>query len=517
MNVEYFRALAMAMFFFLLGCSTNGRVVDRPSAPVMFLPEQSVDARFESVVELVGREEESDKDVYFRERAAFLNNRDYACRHPLYANYFQQRENGVLADKVCSQKVPLMLSSGLEVGSIVWLNPDRVHAVHLLFAGKGEAMMSRFGHIAFRLIVCPEEDRSAEACESNLYEHLVLGYMAHVDTFSISPLKGFFGGYRAHLVAGKFMDAYEQYAIGEFRDIYSLPLEMDKDDIRFFVRALSEVHWSYSGEYRFITRNCSTMAQRLLAAAWTAGGESEALDRVRWRPDKFFKVVRQSSLANSMVIENKNEAEKAGFYFPSTLPAYEMALAMVADAREGESFDSIDDYVRQSPEKRLSEALSDKAYYRALEANPRLLSGQIMLEELSFLRAEKRLQSELANWFDKNGMKEIRRSLREAMNAQDYSRVSMCLLDPVSEYLRPARRYQGIPVNKLEARMAAQKKCEHGALQYNIQKVRQLFMEVDSGWARVEVARYHWEGSLHNVDFLTRLEGQVLNRSVSLH
>lgn len=496
-------ALIVSAIICLAGCSS----FPLKKAPVTGqATHESIEEGFKEIHRVAGRKDESTQVAWRKQLRDYTNDDRYACRRPLYARHFMRHQSFSSDNEVCPKEIPFHLTNGLEADEIVWLNPDKVHAVHVLFIGQGDTMMSKFGHTAFRLIICPDGDTSAEACNSNLYEHVVLGYMARLDGFSIKPLRGLMGDYDVNLFAGKFMDAYEQYAIGEFREIYSLPLQMNEEDKAFFIRALSEVHWGFSGEYRFLTNNCSTLAQRLLTTAWRDGHESKHnISRLRWRPDRFFRDISQTGLVNSAVLKNKTQAEREGYYFPGTRPAYEKALSLVKANMTAAAFDSLDDYTSKPPQKRMAAILDDRGYYQALRQTPRLLTAQIMLEELAFLRMEKMFLAEIAVYFERTGLDRIGEAVRQALNKEDWQQFEQCVLKPISQLTKPFRHYQGIP-DKHSAPLVGRKACDEQDTLSAIKKARLVMSEGGSGWQRVEAVSMAWHISLQNINTLSEME-----------
>lgn len=221
-------------------------------------------ARVNAIVTGEGRQRQS----YATALANYLTLPDFVCQQPVYGRYFQGRYGASPVAKPCPEEVPFSVLTQDEGAQIVWLDPRRVKSIHLLFAGKSRSMASRFGHVALRLVVCPEGKATEADCDSNLFEHVVLGFRAHIDELSLDTLKALSGDYKTYLFANRFMDVYQEYAIDEFREIYSLPLRMDDAQRETMVRELAEIHWSYAGSYNFFTRNCATILQKALRATW---------------------------------------------------------------------------------------------------------------------------------------------------------------------------------------------------------------------------------------------------------
>jgi len=145
-----------------------------------------------NVVIGVQREQEQ---PYAAALASYLTQSDFSCQQPLYGRYFQRRYSAEPTEYQCPAEVPFSVLTRYDGATNVWLDPKRVKSIHLLFAGMSESLASRFGHLALRLVVCPEGKTSASECDANLFEHLVLGYQAHIDELSLNTLKALNGDY----------------------------------------------------------------------------------------------------------------------------------------------------------------------------------------------------------------------------------------------------------------------------------------------------------------------------------
>lgn len=379
---------------------------------------------------------------YQRALQAYRTDPQYPCRQPLYAAYFHAQGSAAADPAPCPAAVPLMLQSPGQGASVVWLDPARVQAVHLLFAGNSPSPASRFGHVALRLVVCPAANSSAADCDSNLDEHLVLSFQAHVDDYTLDLLKALGGDYQAHLFASRFMDSYEQYAIGEFRELYSLPLRMDAAQRETFVRDLVQVHWSFAGSYDFFTRNCVTLLQQALRVAWPDYGRDVRLREAFLRPDHFFAALRESPLAEGSALTSLADAERDGFYFASTLPFYQQALTTVRERQPGLRFDSLQGYMEIAPLHRRA-ALQAVPYANHLLEEPRTLEAQLMLEEYALFRSERLLHGQAADYLQRQDF-----SRRAGVLDETRGRVfSECFLAPLRQRTAPARRMAGIPAN----------------------------------------------------------------------
>lgn len=403
-----------------------------------------IDDGFSSVATVVVGDSAPTQQAYIDAMEGYREDPAYACRHPLYAAYFKKQGIPGRAELPCVDNVPFVIQTPDEGAKVVWVNPARVRSVHLLFASKSPSLASQFGHVALRLVVCPESDSSAQACDANLAEHLVLSFQAHIDDYTLDTLKALRGDYQAHLFASRFMDTYEQYAIGEFREVYSLPLRIESEQRAALVRDLADVHWRFSGNYNFFTRNCATLLQDTLRVAWPDFANDELMKQRYLRPDEMFAALRASPLADGAAVASQTSAERDGYYFSSTRPFYEQALQHVRQRTQDPDFSSLEDYIGLLPIRR-REAMASPVYVKALADNPRTLEAQLMLEEYAVLHSERVLMGQAAQYLEEQDFLARSQSLRARLDEKQMEVFDKCLLQPLRQRSQPPRRLTGIP------------------------------------------------------------------------
>ncbi len=257
----------------------------------------------------------------------------YRCKRPLVAHVLETAWRYQRGGQPCNQQVPFLVAEGEAGNQIRWVDPARVYAVHLLFAGSTGNSMSRFGHVTLRIVQCAKERTVVDKrCEEDLFDHLSLGFKANIDELDLSLWKGVNGGYAMKLYAKSFIDTYREYSIDEFRNLYSLPLILSPQDQQLLISALAEVHWSYSTDYRFFTQNCATQVQWLLNGM-AAGGPLTAplmFPEKHYRPDHLFEEAQRSTGFRGQALSNLQIAEQQGYYFPSTEAYYQRAIDNIA-------------------------------------------------------------------------------------------------------------------------------------------------------------------------------------------
>jgi len=474
------------------------------------LKELQPDSLFSKTHEIFSDQNVEIQDAYVKHLYGYLTEADYHCSNPAYASYFDSRfETEGLAPS-CGKPIPFLTPSINNAKKIIWLTPDRISGIHVLFAGKGKGIVSSYGHISLRLIVCPQDSRKHEDCENNLTEHIVLGYRAHVDDHKISMLKGLAGYYNVHLFSSDFMSVYSEYAIGEFREVYSLPLFIDQEKMGKIVRLLSNIHWNYSGNYKFLTNNCSSLMQRALTFIWLEGALEERLTTTYIRPDSFFEALRSSPAADSRKLRNLDKAEEDGYYFSSTKKYYEQAMAHVRSQLSNPYFSNLDEYLSKPPIERAAWMQRDNAFLSKLKQDPHLAEAQIMLEELSVIRSERRLMAEFSNYFDKNNVSDINKHMSANLGKVQYHYFLNCILDPVLAMTNPIRSSVGAPVfrrNIENENTSENGACELSSNSSNVSKVRSELEVIDfKSWQPVKQVLYYWAESIRNVIYYTQFD-----------
>lgn len=370
---------------------------------------------------------------------AYRQDPDFSCRHPVYAAYFSRRgEMPAPGKKSCADTLPVRML-GREKGWYVQaLDPDRVSEIQLIFIGQHGGGASRFGHVALRLIVCPDAGSTARQCALNVDEHVFLGFQAHVDDSQISLWRGILGGYTARLNAQPFIEAYEHYSSGEFRELRALPLKLTAAERKHMLAGLVQTHWSHASEYRFFTRNCATLLQDSLAALWPAFTSGEEGVRQSLRPDRFFDNMRKSALIGHDPLADLVQAERSGHYFPSNEAAFRQAALHVRKSLPSPFFSSLDDYL-DAPAVLRREALLK------VPGDARTRSARILMEEWALLQTEKHLLAAATSLWELN-RGELRYKGRSTLSPEQMSLFRTCILGKLQSLITPPAAHDGIPV-----------------------------------------------------------------------
>ena len=195
---------------------------------------------------------------------------EFECRKPATANFLSQKL-GIPLKGECEANTKVMVQSAyLEDNFLLAtdIHASRIYQIHYLFAGKGKALMSRWGHAMFRLVICaPYRKKVGPECIDDVSHHVVLSYRAYMSDMDLSYSKGLLGKYPSQLFIMRFLEVQQEYTKFDLRDLYSVPLKMTTAQKKDFIDLTLERYWTYQGKYYFLDNNCGTEGQKHLAVA----------------------------------------------------------------------------------------------------------------------------------------------------------------------------------------------------------------------------------------------------------
>ena len=266
----------------------------------------------------------------------FVLDPEFACRRPALHRYLKNHfDQDPHSSRSCQVQTTLPLTSGIVGGPslVTNLDPSRIYQIHSLFAGKGPATMSRWGHSLFRIVRCaPEREKVGPECIHDIAHHVAVSFRANVPDAAISYLKGLWGGYSSLLFAQPFLSVVEEYNKGEFRELVSLPLQLSEDQKTLFIERVLEASWEYAGRYRFISNNCATEALNFLKGVL---GEGSLNSYHPTTPMGLHEVLQKTGLVDPSSLNDLGKASESGNYFASKKPEVDSAFAGVMDAFSG--------------------------------------------------------------------------------------------------------------------------------------------------------------------------------------
>ena len=258
----------------------------------------------------------------------FLLDPSYACRRPSVARYLSAHFGWSPAgQKTCADGLAY-LNAGRDfarqpLGSI---DPQRVYQVDYLLAEANDALASRWGHSMLRLVICAPGRPLGPDCRLDLQEHLVLSYRAFVGDVQLSSWDGLTGAYPSRLFVLPLAQVIEEYTKVELRSLASVPLKLERPQLEQLVIRAAEQHWSYDGDYWFLSNNCAVETLKLLRSG-SQHPRLQALDSIM--PNGLLDTLVARELADRSVLADDAEALRLGYRFDSFRDRYQAMFSVL--------------------------------------------------------------------------------------------------------------------------------------------------------------------------------------------
>jgi hypothetical protein len=242
----------------------------------------------------------------------FMLDPQFKCRRPNLYSAFSKRLNHIpFKNSTCSSVREISYSNTRNVKSLS-LNFNEVREIHYLFASKGKAIMSRWGHSMFKIVSCPTTWSTADCRKKGKFA--VVGFLAQVNDVNLNALKGVFGDYPSDLVITDIDSMKRQYNRAELRDLMSLPIKFTKNQKERFLNHLLRVYWEYSGRYYFFTNNCADEAFKFLQIAYN---KKEIYKKKVLTPLGILKFVKKENIIADYQFDKTKENIKSGLLYES--------------------------------------------------------------------------------------------------------------------------------------------------------------------------------------------------------
>ncbi len=252
----------------------------------------------------------------------FLLDPSYACRRPSLAGYFRQHFDWAPRQQQRCADSYAYLNAGSDFARqpLGRLDPERVYQVDFLLAEANDAWVSRWGHSMLRLVICAEGRPRGPDCRLDLDQHLVLSYRAFVGDVQLSSWDGLTGAYPSRLFVLPLAQVIDEYTKVELRSLASVPLRLTREQLEQLVRRAVEQHWSYDGDYYFISNNCAVETLKLLRSG-SQHPRLQALDSIL--PNGLLEILAGRGLADRSVLDDPREALRLGYRFDSYRDRYQ--------------------------------------------------------------------------------------------------------------------------------------------------------------------------------------------------
>jgi hypothetical protein len=340
----------------------------------------------------------------------FLLDPSYACRRPALYRYYKERFGWAPAAKDTCSNTFAFLNAGNDFAKqpLGQVDPERVYAVDYLLAEANQNWVSRWGHSMLRLVICAPGRPRGPDCRLDLDQHLVLSYRAFVGDVQLSSWDGLVGKYPSRLFVLPLAQVIDEYTKTELRSLASVPLNLSRTEIEEVVEHAAEMHWSYDGNYFFLSNNCAVESLKLLRSG-SNNKQLVGLDSIM--PNGLLEVLKGRGLADTSVLDNPKEALRLGYRFDSFRDRYQ-AMFDVLKKQLPIQQTSVEDWLSLSAEER-------RQWFE--RADLRTSAALLLLEQASYRRQLLLAQDEVkqrylgARELENGGMDKANATLQEIL------------------------------------------------------------------------------------------------------
>ncbi|MCF4998357.1 DUF4105 domain-containing protein [Pseudomonas syringae] len=305
----------------------------------------------------------------------FLLDPSYACRRPALYRYYKEHFGWAPPAKDTCSKSFAFLNAGNDFAKqpLGQVDPERVYAVDYLLAEANQNWVSRWGHSMLRLVICAPGRPRGPDCRLDLDQHLVLSYRAFVGDVQLSSWDGLVGKYPSRLFVLPLAQVIDEYTKTELRSLASVPLNLSRSEIEGVVEHAAEMHWSYDGNYFFLSNNCAVEGLKLLRSG-SNNAQLTGLDSIM--PNGLLEVLKGRGLADTSVLDDPKEALRLGYRFDSFRDRYQ-AMFDVLKKQLPIKENTVEEWLSLTPEER-------RQWFA--RADLRTSAALLLLEQASFRR-----------------------------------------------------------------------------------------------------------------------------------
>lgn len=329
----------------------------------------------------------------------FLLDKEYECRRPaLYSFFSRYFDHRPFPTNDCKVNTKIELNNIIDrVLTKVDLRLKKVQSIHYLYAGPGEKISEMFGTGMFRIILCDRNDRSEKDCVKNSDNDIVFSYKRTGKELIV-------------IDAQSMMDITYQYNDMLFRDLYSLPIKMDRFEKELFYYQLLSDYWEFSGKYYLGGGTVTTELIRPLKGALL---NYDLYSKHPLSPKALFNDLIKSKVVDESIFQDVNGPESNGHIFYSSKSYYKRHYLRLKKSSDFlRTFESFEYYINNSKRSERRERLDEMDFDSRTEKYDNLFSFN-QLEEFIYMK----------RYYLKNfSLQEQRRKLRqsEESNKFDY-------------------------------------------------------------------------------------------------
>ncbi|MBC2691710.1 MULTISPECIES: DUF4105 domain-containing protein [Pseudomonas] len=378
----------------------------------------------------------------------FLLDPSYACRRPALYRYYQQHFGWAPSTQENCATSFAFLNAGNDFGKqpLGQVDPERVYAVDYLLAEANQNLVSRWGHSMLRLVICAPGRPRGPDCRLDLEYSLVLSYRAFVGDVQLSSWDGLVGKYPSRLFVLPLAQVIDEYTKTELRSLASVPLILSRSEIDEVVEHAAEMHWSYDGNYFFLSNNCAVESLKLLRSG-SNNPQLVGLDSIM--PNGLLEVLKARGLADTSVLDDQREALRLGYRFDSFRDRYQ-AMFEVLKKHLPIKQDKVEDWLTSS-------AADRRQWFD--QADLRTSAALLLLEQASFRQQLLLAQNEVkqryldARELENGGMDRANKTLQQILANSGFLSRPAELLDEGGYGLPQANEWQ-----RLEAESSSRQK-----------------------------------------------------------
>lgn len=264
----------------------------------------------------------------------FLLDPAYACRRPALHAYFT-REFGMSPPRTdCAPGLVFLQAAAGSAGatgqpSLLRIDPERVYAVHYLLAQANDRFLSRWGHSMLRLVICAPGRPRGPGCLLDLRYHRVLSFRAFVGDVQISSWSGLTGSYPSRLFVLPLAQVVDEYTKVQLRGLLSIPLRLRPEEITSVLRRAAQVHWSYDGDYYFVSNNCAVETFKLLHDGVPRLADDNLASIT---PTGLLDRLQRAGIADTSVLDEPARSLRRGYRFAPASAHYQAMFEVARDA-----------------------------------------------------------------------------------------------------------------------------------------------------------------------------------------
>ena len=334
----------------------------------------------------------------------FLLDPSYACRRPALFRYYKDHFGWAPPEQDTCASTYAFLNAGNDFAKtpLGQIDPERVYEIDYLLAEANQNLVSRWGHSMLRLVICAPGRPRGPDCRLDLDQHLVLSYRAFVGDVQLSSWDGLVGKYPSRLFVLPLAQVIDEYTKTELRGLASVPLKLSRQEINDTVEHAAEMHWSYDGNYFFISNNCAVESLKLLRSG-SANPQLTGLDNIT--PNGLLEVLSARGLADTSVLDDKRRALRLGYHFDSFRERYQ-AMFDVLRKHLPIKQTQVEDWLSLSAEER-------RQWFG--QADLRTSAALLLLEQASFRKQLMLAQDEVKQRY--LGARELKNGGMEKANA----------------------------------------------------------------------------------------------------